>query len=61
MGAAGDAPAEIGALDTVEDVVRWALAQRPSWEVVAVVVQDEYCHDVILRGPGPVFACFDTT
>jgi hypothetical protein len=63
VGTPGAVPAVVGALDTVEDVVRWALAQQPSWDVAGVVVQDEYCHDVIVRGPGsaPVFVCFDTT
>jgi hypothetical protein len=61
VGEPGEVPAEVGALETVEDVVRWGLAQRPSWEVAGLVVQDEYCHDVIVRGPGPVFVCFDTT
>lgn len=40
---------------TLEDVVRW------SSEVVDVVVQDEYTHDVIVRGPGQAFVVFDST
>jgi hypothetical protein len=30
-------------------------------DIVDVVVQDEYTHDVIVRGPAPAFLCFDTT
>ena len=40
-------------LDTLEDVLRWG------GDVVEVVVQDEYNHDVVLRGPP--FLVFDTT
>jgi hypothetical protein len=40
---------------TLEDVVRW------SGEVVDVVVQDEYTHDVIVRGPDHAFVVFDST
>lgn len=40
---------------TLEDVVRW------SGELIDVVVQDEYTHDVIVRGPGQAFVVFDTT
>ena len=32
-----------------------------SWELVEVIVQDEYTHDVIVRGPEPAFLVFDTT
>jgi len=48
-------------LDTLEDLVRCGLAQRPPWELVEVVVQDEFTHDVIVRGPEPAFLVFDTT
>jgi hypothetical protein len=48
-------------LDTLEDVLRFGLAQRPAWDVVDVVVQDEFTHDVIVVGPAPAFLVFDTT
>jgi hypothetical protein len=48
-------------LDTLEDVLRFGLAQRPAWDVLDVVVQDEYTHDVVLGGPAPGFLVFDTT
>jgi hypothetical protein len=48
-------------LDTLEDVLRFGLAQRPAWDVAEVVVQDECNHDVIVAGPGPAFLVFDTT
>jgi hypothetical protein len=40
---------------TLEDVVRWR------YELIDVIVQDEYTHDVIVRGPAPAYLCFDTT
>jgi hypothetical protein len=46
----------LGALDTLEHVLRAGL------DVVEIVVQDEYTHDVITRrGAAPVWICFDTT
>jgi hypothetical protein len=61
---AGLAPeilAELGGLATLEEVVRWGLRQAPPREVVEVIAQDEYCHDVILEGPGGTYLAFDTT
>jgi len=48
-------------LDTLEDLLRCGLAQRPPWELAEVVVQDEFTHDVIVRGPAAAFLVFDTT
>src|SRR4051794_33754782 len=42
-------------LDTLEDVVRFGLAQRPAWDVLDVIVQDELTHDVVIGGPAPGF------
>ena len=45
--------------DTLEEVLRW------SADIVDVIVQDEYTHDVIVREPAPraprAFVVFDTT
>jgi hypothetical protein len=46
-------------LATLEEVLACAHAHRG--DVVDVVVQDEYTHDVIVRGPAPAYLCFDTT
>lgn len=48
-------------LATLEELLRFGFAQRPSWELIDVIVQDEYTHDVIIRGPEPAFLVFDTT
>jgi len=41
---------------TLEDVVHWS-----GGEIIDVIVQDEYTHDVIARGPQAAFVVFDTT
>lgn len=46
---------------TMEDVVRWGLAQKPPRLVEDVIVQDEYTHDVVLRHPSGVYLVYDTT
>lgn len=46
-------------LATLEDVLRVGFRQQPPWDVVDVVVQDEFTHDVIVRGPA--YLVFDTT
>lgn len=45
-------------LKTLEDVLAWCRANRAN--VVDVVVQDEFTHDVIVEEPGG-FLVFDTT
>jgi hypothetical protein len=47
--------AAAGRLASLEDLV------RVGFDVVDVIVQDEYTHDVIARGREPAFLCFDTT
>jgi hypothetical protein len=46
---------------TLEDVVRWGLAQRPPRLVERVVVQDEYTHDVAIRWAEGAYLVYDTT
>jgi hypothetical protein len=48
---------------TLEEVLAWARAHGQPCAVVDVIVQDEFTHDVIVRGPtgGPAYLCFDTT
>lgn len=48
-------------LGTLEDLLRFGFSQAPPWELLDVIVQDEYTHDVIVRGPEPAFLVFDTT
>ncbi len=46
---------------TLEDVVRWSLALDPPKVIAAVVVQDEYTHDVVLPYEGTLHLVYDTT
>lgn len=61
---AADVVGRVAAVDrlrSLEDVLAWARAQRPACELVDVIVQDEFTHDVLVRGPAPAYLCFDTT
>jgi hypothetical protein len=46
-------------LRTLEEVVRWALPR--GHEIVEVVVQDEYTHDVVVACRDGRWLVFDTT
>jgi hypothetical protein len=52
---------EVKGLETLDGVIRWALARSPRAEFLDVVVQDEYTHDVIVRADSCVYVVFDTT
>jgi hypothetical protein len=52
---------ELAPLTTLQDVVRWGFARTPPRDVAAVVVQDEFTHDVVLPWDGRGFLVFDTT
>ena len=51
----------VSSQQTLEDVVRWGLAQRPPRLVARVVVQDEYTHDVVVPYRDDVYLVYDTT
>ena len=48
----GALPPFIVSLGTLARVIPWGLAQRPQWQVIDVVIQDEYTHDVLLAAEG---------
>ena len=50
-----------GSHRTLEHVTRWALVCRPSKAIVAVVTQDEYTHDVVVRYAEGAYLVYDTT
>ncbi|MFT3769460.1 MAG: hypothetical protein QM820_28820 [Minicystis sp.] len=56
-----DVAAVIAGQKTLEDVVRWGLAQKPPRLVEDVVVQDEYTHDVVIRWADGLYLVYDTT
>ena len=51
---------EIQRLVTLEQVVRWGLAQSPQLDILEVVIQDEFTHDVIMNWQPGYFLVFDT-
>ncbi|MCY1045670.1 hypothetical protein OV208_30435 [Corallococcus sp. bb12-1] len=52
---------ELGPLTLLQDVVRWGFARTPPRDVAAVVVQDEFTHDVVVHWEGERYLVFDTT
>lgn len=52
---------ELAPLATLEEVLRWGFASSPPREVVEIVVQDEFCHDVVMSGASGSYLVFDTT
>ncbi len=52
---------QLGAFAMLEDLVRWGYSSSPPHDVVEVVVQDEFCHDVVLSWEGGRYLVFDTT
>ncbi|HUH01652.1 MAG TPA: hypothetical protein VML75_06630 [Kofleriaceae bacterium] len=52
---------ELARLHSLHHVIQWGLAADPAWIVAAVIVQDEYCHDVILPWKRQLHLVFDTT
>jgi hypothetical protein len=53
--------AELAPLGTLADVIMWGLRAAPPRVVVAVVVQDEYTHDIVLPWRDGRYLVFDTT
>ena len=62
----GEIPSELVArlrsverLATLEDVLGWCRLHTS--EILDVVVQDEYTHDVLVRSDAAAYVIFDTT
>lgn len=51
---------EVESFRTLEDVMVWAFARKPPAQLHAVVTQDEFSHDIIIRASPEVFLVFDT-
>lgn len=48
-------------LKTLQDVIAWGKTLSPKLEILDVVIQDEYTHDVIAKLGEGRYLCFDTT
>jgi hypothetical protein len=53
-------PRQPASLRTLEEVLAWAFAQHPPAELLDVVVQDEFTHDVVVKAREG-YLVFDTT
>ena len=51
----------VAGLETLEQVIRWGLALPSERTILEVIVQDEYCHDVVMEWDADVYLVFDTT
>jgi len=56
-----DILSEVGSVRTLEQVMLWAFGRKPPAELLNVVTQDEFTHDVVIRVSPEVFLVFDTT
>jgi hypothetical protein len=52
---------ELAPLGSLHALLQWALHRDPPLELVDVVVQDEFTHDVVLHDRDGLFLVFDTT
>ena len=48
-------------LGSLQELVRWGFALQPPSDVADVIVQDEFCHDVVMRWREQRWLVFDTT
>jgi hypothetical protein len=44
--------ARIAASGILASAIRIGLGEAPAWEIVDVVIQDEFTHDVVMAAPG---------
>jgi len=51
---------EVKNLQTLEQVMNWAFGRKPPGELVSVVTQDEFTHDVVIKTAPDLWLVFDT-
>jgi hypothetical protein len=56
-----DILSEVGSFPTLEQAMLWAFARTPPAQVLNVVTQDEFTHDVVIKVSPDAFLVFDTT
>lgn len=52
---------EVAAHHTLGHLVRWCAEQRPQRNIVEIVTQDEYTHDVVVPYRDELHLVYDTT
>ena len=60
FGMRSDVLNEVSSFRTLEAVLQWAFARKPQAQLLEVVTQDEFTHDVIIRVADDCFLVFDT-
>jgi hypothetical protein len=56
-----DVLSEVGSFRTLEQALQWAFSRKPPAQLLNVVTQDEFTHDVVVQVLPDVFLVFDTT
>jgi hypothetical protein len=56
-----DILSEVGSFRTLEQAMLWAFGRKPPAELLNVVTQDEFTHDVVIQASPEGFLVFDTT
>ena len=56
-----DILSEVESFRSLEQAMLWAFAQKPPAELINVVTQDEFTHDIVIRVSPEVFLLLDTT
>ena len=51
---------EVNNLHTLAEVLQWAFTRRPAADLVNVLTQDEFTHDVVISVSQDHFLVFDT-
>lgn len=52
---------QVQGLATLEEVIGWGLRQPTARVILEVLVQDQYCHDVVMEWEAGLHLVFDTT
>ena len=52
---------EAGSFRTLEQAMLWAFSRTPPAQLLNVVTQDEFTHDVVIKVSADTFLVFDTT
>ena len=58
---ASDILHETESFHTLDQVMQWAFARTPPAELLTVVTQDEFTHDVVIKVEPETYLVFDTT
>ena len=55
-----DILSELESIRTLDEAMHWAVLRKPPAQLLKVVTQDEFTHDVVFEASPKVFLVFDT-